>query len=64
MSIAPTQVLQARKLMRKGFSMQFAAISLGVRSSDLDLEMWRSISTEDRDLEPYRPHRIYAGDFD
>lgn len=52
MSVDAETVLKARKMMREGFSMQVAAVSLGVRSSDLDRALWTHIADDDEALEP------------
>jgi len=45
------QVLAARQMMRRGFSMQEAALSLWIiPSSRLDLALWKNIDTDDDEL--------------
>ena len=52
MSVDAETVLKARQMMREGQSMTSAAISLGVRSGELDKALWAHIADGDEALEP------------
>jgi hypothetical protein len=52
------QVLAARQMMRRGYSMTQAALSLWIiPSSRLDLALWKHIDTDDEDLVLQLPKR-------
>lgn len=52
------QVLAARQMMRRGYSMKEAALSLWIiPSSRLDLALWKNIDTDDDELVVQLPKR-------
>lgn len=59
-------VAAARLIMGAGSSMTEAAVQLNVRSSDLDLALWRNIGTPIAELLPSRERRVtrYKPDFE
>lgn len=66
MTLSPVQIGMARILMENGSSLVDAAVSIGVRSSDLDLALWRNLGVPlDELLKAKRRvrKRKYAPDF-
>lgn len=57
-------VAAARIVMAHGASMQEAAVQLGVRSSELDLSLWRHIGTPTGELLAEKRKRRWRADFD